>query len=79
MNISKSTIVRTIMMVIVLVNLLLERCGVDLIPADEHLVTTVVEYIIEAAVIVVCFWKNNSFSPEAIKADEFLKRLRESK
>ena len=35
-----------------------------------------VETLIEIAIIAVGFWKNNSFSQAAIKADEFLKQLK---
>ena len=78
MKISKSTIVRTILVALVIVNFFLERCGIDIIPADEYTITMLVETGIEIAVLVVGFWKNNSFTPNAIKADEFLKNLRES-
>lgn len=76
MNISKSTIIRTVLMLLVIVNFVLERCGVDIIPADENTVTMWVEFGIEIAVILVGFWKNNSYSPNAIKADKFLAELR---
>ena len=77
MKISKSTIIRTILVAIVIINFILEKLGVDLIPADESVITMFVETLIEVAVIVVAWWKNNSFSEKAIKADEFLKELRE--
>jgi SPP1 family holin len=63
-------------MFIVILNVILERFGIDVIPADEHIVTMIVETAIEIAVMVVGFWKNNSFSQAAIKADAFLKQLR---
>ena len=78
MKVSKSTIVRTILVALVVINFVLERCGVDVIPADENFILMAVETVIEVAVIAVGFWKNNSFSEKAIKADEFLKELRES-
>ena len=78
-TITKSTIIRTILMFIVILNIILERFGIDVIPADEHIVTMLVETFIEVAVMVVGFWKNNSFSQTAIKADAFLKRLRSEK
>ena len=78
MKISKSTIVRTILVALVIVNFVLERCGVDVIPTDESTIFMFVETVIEIAVIAVGFWKNNSFSEKAIKADAFLKELRES-
>lgn len=76
MKISKSTIVRAILIAIVIINFILEKLGVDLIPADESQIAMIVETVIEIAVIVVGFWKNNSFSQAAIRADEFLKELR---
>ena len=76
MKISKSTISRTILVAIVIINFILERLGVDLIPADESMITMFVETFIEIAVVAVGFWKNNSFSEAAIRADEFLKELR---
>jgi SPP1 family holin len=70
MKITKGTIIRTILMVLVIVNIILEKKGIDVIPADESTVTMFVESLIEIAVIIVSFWKNNSFSKNAIKADE---------
>lgn len=78
MKISKSTIVRLILVTLVIVNFILERCGVDVIPADEGTVYMFVETFIEIAIIAVGFWKNNSFTDKAIKADKFLNELRES-
>lgn len=76
--IKKSTIVRTVLLLIVLINLVLKAFGIELISIDESKIYTIVELLIELAVIVVAFWKNNSFSEKAIKADEFLQQLRES-
>ena len=78
MSISKGTIVRTIMLVIVLLNMILQHFGLDIINVDESEILSLVEIVIELAVIIVAFWKNNSFSNKAIKADEFLKNLKES-
>ena len=78
MKVTKSTIVRAISILLVLVNFILEKCGVDVIPTNEVTILMWLENLIEIAVIVVGFWKNNSFSKNAIKADEFLRELRES-
>lgn len=77
MKISKGTIIRTVALAVVLLNLLLKALGKPLIDFDEGSALIWLEYIIEVAVIVVTFWKNNSFSPAAIKADEILKQLKE--
>lgn len=78
MKISKGTIVRTILMIVVLVNMVFQHMGHDLIDVSENEVLAVVEVIIEVAVLIVAWWKNNSFSKSAIKADEFLQELRNS-
>ena len=75
--ISKGTIVRTISLVIVLINIVLKKFGVDLINVSESEILTTVEMLIEIAVIVVAWWKNNSYSKNAIQADEYLKHLKE--
>ena len=78
MKISKGTIVRTIMMLLVIVNIVLQKMGYDIINVDENTILTLVEVLIEIAVLIVGFWKNNSYTEKAIKADEFLKTLRDS-
>ena len=78
MKITKGTIIRTILLVLVIVNFALERMGIDIIPVSESGVAMFVETAIEIAVIAVAWWKNNSFSEKAIKADAFLKELKES-
>lgn len=78
MKITKATIVRTILLVLVLINFVLERMGIDIIPVSESGILMFVETVIEIAIIGVAWWKNNSFSEKAIKADKFLQELRES-
>ena len=78
MKITKSTIVRTILVALVIINFVLEKSGLDIIPTDEYTVLMFVETAIEIAILMVGFWKNNSFTEKAIKADKFLKELRES-
>ena len=78
MKITKSTIIRTILVALVIINFVLEKCGVDIIPTDEYMISMFVETAIEIAILAVGFWKNNSFTQAAIKADAFLKELKES-
>lgn len=78
MKISKGTIVRTVMLIIVVLNMILKHFGLDVINVSESEILSVLEMLIEIAVIIVTFWKNNSFTDRAIKADEFLKTLKES-
>lgn len=78
MKISKGTIIRTILLLITIINMALQHFNIDIIKVDESEVASVVEYIIQIAIIVVGFWKNNSYTQKAIEADEFLKGLKES-
>lgn len=76
MKISKGTIIRTVALAVVLLNMVLKALGKPLIDFDEGTALYWLEYIIEISVILVTFWKNNSFSPAAIKADKLLKQLK---
>lgn len=78
MAITKGTIVRTICIAIVIINLILQKLGIDVINVSESTVLSAVEMLIEVAVIIVGFWKNNSYTEKAIKADEFLQNLKNS-
>lgn len=78
MKISKGTIVRTIAILLVIINMVLKHFGLDVINVSESEILTFVEVLIEIAVIIVGFWKNNSYSENAIRADEFLRELRSS-
>ncbi len=78
MEITKSTLVRFVLIFVVIINFILEKCGVDIIPVNENTVLMFIETAIEIGVIAVGFWKNNSFTENAIKADEFLKELKAS-
>lgn len=78
MKVSKGTIVRTILLLIAIINMGLQHFNIDIIKVDESEVASVVEYAIQIAIIVVGFWKNNSYTQKAIEADEFFRKLKES-
>lgn len=75
MKITKGTIVRTIMIAVVVINLVLKQFNIDVIKVDEGTVTSAVETIVQIAIIAIGFWENNSFSENAKKADVFLQEL----
>lgn len=77
MKITKSTVVRTIMFLIVVINMTLKYMGKPLINVEESTIYQVIEYVISIIVLILSFWKNNSFSKNAIKADEYLLKLKE--
>lgn len=78
MTITKGTIVRTILILIVIVNLILQSCGVHPLNISATAVGNFVETVVQIGAIAAAWWYNNSFSKNARKADEFLKGLNES-
>lgn len=77
MKISKWTIVRTIMTVLVVLNLVLKAFGIQVINVEENTVMSLVEALISVGTIVSSWWYNNSFTEKAKRADEFFKSLKE--
>lgn len=76
LKVTKGTIVRTVLTVVVLVNLALKACGIEVINIDESDVSEVIENLVSIGVIVLGFWKNNSFTLEAKNADFYLAKLK---
>lgn len=77
MNVSKATIIRTICLVLSITNMVLEMRGHSIIPIDNELVTEAISVIFLIGSAVASWWKNNSFTKEAIDADNYLKTLKE--
>lgn len=76
MSISKITIVRTIGVVLVVLNLILKQLGFNTISFDESAALAVVELLVEAGIIIAGWWYNNSYSQKALKAQEYLEDLK---
>lgn len=71
-KISTATIVRTVCLLLALLNLLLSSLGKPMLPIEN---STVEQFITALATIVIAlvnWWNNNSFTQEAIKADNLL-------
>ena len=76
-NISKGTIIRTACLILTLANAGLAIFGKSPLPIDDAMIEQVVSFVFMAASAIAAWWKNNSFSPNAIQADRFLKSLKE--
>lgn len=76
-NVKVDTIVRTIVLVIALANQILAIAGKDAFPVTEDQVYQGVTLIATVGASVWAWWKNNSFTKQAIKADETLAKLKE--
>lgn len=76
MKITKGTIIRTVILLLALVNQVLAICGVSPIPIDDDTATNVISTLWTVIASVVAWWKNNSFTENAITADEYLIELK---
>ena len=72
-NITKGTFVRTILLAFALANQILVVFGKSPIPINDDTVTNLISTIWTIIVSLIVWWKNNSFTNKAIKADEVLK------
>ena len=75
-NVSKDTVIRTIVLVVTLANTLLTAFGKNPLPFSETEIYQAVSAICTVAATVWAWWKNNSFTSAAIKADEYMHQLK---
>lgn len=78
MNVSTGTIIRTIVLAIALINAVLTMCGINPLPFSDDEIYEGVSAVVAVVATIVAWWKNNSFTKAAIKADEVLKEEKES-
>ena len=76
MKISKETIVRTIILVVALINQVLTAAGKNPLPFSDEELYTGLTAVFTVAASAWAWWKNNSFTPAAIAADELLSKLK---
>lgn len=76
MKIKAGTVARTAVLALALANQLLSAAGKSPLPIDSATLEPWVTTGITTAAAVWAWWKNNSFTPEAIRADELLKQMR---
>lgn len=76
MKISSGTIARTIILVLALVNQVLSMLGYKIIPIEDEQINDFVTLAFTIGSATMSWWKNNSFSKNAIKADEYKKALK---
>lgn len=76
-NVRLSVYVRWIAMIILVVNMFLEKAGMNPLPFSGTDVYELVSDILTAIMFVLNTYKNNSTSKEAIEADRILKEMRE--
>ena len=70
------TIIRTVCLVLALINQILTATGHSIIPIDDDTVTQLISTAATVITAVVAWWKNNSITREARAADEYMHALK---
>ena len=71
-NITKGTLIRTILLVLALINQILAIFGKSPIPIDDDTITNLISTAWTVIASLIAWWKNNSFTKKAIEADKVL-------
>ena len=74
-NINKGTIARTIAVIAVLINQFLIMFGKEQLPFTEDEIYQGVSMVLTVGATLWAWWKNNSFTKEAIEADRYRENL----
>ena len=75
-KISKGTIIRGLCLALALVNMVLKATGHDILPIDDVQINDAVSNLWMIGAAFAAYWKNNSFSCEAKKADEIMQNMK---
>lgn len=78
-KISAATIARTACLLLALTNQVLTACGRPILPIESETLNQLVTSGLTVAAALVSWWKNNSFTREALAADSYLTQLRNHK
>lgn len=78
-NITAGTIARTIVLLLALANQVLAMCGKQILNISDDDIYQVVSIVFTIGASAVAWWKNNSFSQTALKADKVMAELKENK
>ena len=76
LKVEKSTIVRLVIQIVALLNTVLTMQGKPILNLSDETITQGVNIAITILAWAWGYWKNNSFTNEALHADEGLKKLK---
>ena len=78
-RIAPATIARTAALALALTNQVLSATGHAMLPIESAQLEQLVSTGLTVAAALISWWKNNSFTPEAIEADDYFWKLKEHK
>lgn len=79
LNISAGTIARTIVLALAIINQILTVTGHAPLPIESDTITQFVSAAFTIVAAIIAWWKNNSFTTNAIKADAYMAKLNANK
>lgn len=78
-KISASTLARTAALALALTNQVLSALGKPILPIESAQLEQLVSSGLTVAAALASWWNNNSFTPEALEADDFMAHLKQKK
>ena len=78
-TVSAATLARTAVLALALINQILSALGKPLLPIESAQLEQLISSGLTVAAALASWWNNNSFTPEAIEADDFMTRLKQQK
>ena len=75
-TIKKDTIIRTVVLILALINNCLTMAGHSPLPIEDEQVTNLLSMVFTIGAALWSWWKNNSFTPAAIEADAYMEQLK---
>jgi len=75
-KVTPETVIRTVVLAVALVNQVLTAMGKNPLPVADTQVYELLTLLATIGASVWAWWKNNSFTPEALEADWYMKYLK---
>lgn len=75
-TIKTETIIRTVVLILALVNNCLVMAGHSPLPIEDAQITELLSMVFTIGAALWAWWKNNSFTKAAIQADEVMKTIK---
>ena len=76
MKVSKETIIRTVLQLVAIINIILQMTGKNTLPFTDDEISQFISLVFLICTSIATWWKNNSFTKNAIEADKLLDQLK---
>lgn len=76
LHISAGTVARTLVLILAIINQILSACGKSPLPIESETLEQLVTAGFTTIAALIAWWKNNSFTTNALKADALLAQLK---